>query len=133
MIRVGEITLGGVDLNNSLQWTNRYSWSPVAMAVDRTLGGGVVTFSTTLTKGQPIDLEADETTGWLNTAMVNAIVAQARTPGAVYTFEFYGETYSVVYSHDRAPAVSFSPLIFKDPRLLDNDDWFVGSIRLLTV
>lgn len=125
------IILNGVTLSGSMQWTDRYAYSPVAQTVIRTLGGGSIVYSQGLSKGQPITLESQSDTGWITYAMLQALLAMAATPGAVYNLEVHGEFNDVVFRHDAAPAVDFTPLQPKaEP---DSGDYFTGTLKLLTI
>lgn len=132
MIRTGAIVLGGVDLNNSLQWTNRFSWSPAQQANRRTLGGAQVIYQQTVLEGQPIILTATQDTGWLTKAMVDSLIALALVPATTHTFDFHGEIHSVKFSYgtDQAP-ISFVSLRAK--QVLSASDFMIGTIKLFTV
>jgi len=125
------IILNGVTLSGSLQWTNKRSYTPVAQEVLITLGGNPVVYSKYLNKNRPITLEATEDTGWITHTMVQAIEAMASVPGAVYTFNFHGEVFSVVFAHHEPPAIDLRPL--KPRAVPEVDDYYVGTIKLTTV
>ncbi len=125
------IVLDGVTLSGSLQWKDRFEFSPVAQATKRTLGGGLVVFSHSLVAGRPVTLEATEETGWITKAMLDSLQSKAAVPGAVYSFEYHGEVLSVVFRHDEPPAVGFTPLVPK--ATADAGDYYVGTLKLLTV
>lgn len=125
------IRLGGVLLSGSLQWTDRYAFTPVAQEVKRTLGGVPVVFSQGLTGGRPVTLEATEETGWLTYSMLQSVIAMASVPGAVYTLDFHGETLSVVFAAHENPAIDLKPL---QPRAVPQPmDYYIGTIKLMTV
>lgn len=133
MIQTGAIKIGGVDLNNSLQWTNRFQWANAQNNQRRTLGGIQVIYQQTVFAGQPITLEANRDTGWLTKAMVDSLMALAEAdPGATRVFEFHGEFYNCkfLFGTDQRP-IAFAPL--KSKQVLAADDWMVGTIRLFTV
>jgi len=125
------IQFNGVTLNPSLQWTDRFQFTGVAQAVNRTLGGKLVVFSSPLIAGRPITLVAEADTGWLTKAMVDAIVAAAATPGAQYTVSIHGEDFNVIFRHEDNPAIDFIPIQPKSNPL--PGDWYTGTIKLLTV
>jgi hypothetical protein len=129
---IGNITLGGTDLNNSLQWIDRWEHSPVAQEVKRTLGGGLVVFVQSLQVGRPVTLVATADTGWFTYEMVTAIQGMAAQPTTVFVFEYGAETYNVRFNHADAPAVSFQPLT---PKTTYNNttDYFIGTVKLFTV
>lgn len=125
------IILNGVTLSGSLQWTDRRAYSPVAQEVRTTLGGNPVIYSQALQGNRPITLEATEDTGWLTHVAVEAILAMARAPGAVYTLNFHGESFNVMFAHHEGPAVSLLPL--KPRAVPEPDDYYIGTIKLITV
>ena len=131
MIQTGSIKLAGIDLNNSLQWVNRFTWQPVADNVRRTLGGGQVIYTQSLLEGRPITLSATIDTGWLTKDMVDQITALTASPTTSRTLEFHGEFYTVRFSFaDQAP-VSFQPLRAKQD--IAANDYMIGTINLYTV
>ena len=125
------IIIDTTTLSGSLQWVNRYSWSPVALSTKRTLGGTLVTFSQQLSKGQPIQLVANEETGWFTKVMVDAITTLSSQVGSQFTFDFHGETHTVMFDHTNGSAISFAPLVRKVPHV--GTDYFIGTINLFTV
>lgn len=129
--QTGGIVLGGDDLNNSLQWTDRFNFTPVAASSDRTLGGNLVVFEQGLAAGQPITLTATVDTGWFTFGMVTALKALADVAGATYVFDYHGEMYNVQFDKT-GRAVQFTPLIPKTTYANDTD-YFVGQMRLFTV
>ena len=118
--------IGDLTLPESLQWTNRHDWSPVAMETTRTLGGTPVIWSQQLYGGQPITLEATEDVTWLDQATIDAIRAMAAQPGASFILIWASETYTVMFRHNDQPAISFQPL-------WPHHHLFTGTIKLLTV
>lgn len=127
----GDIKLGGVDLNNSLQWTDRYNETLVAATKERTLGGNLVVFSQDLSAGRSVTLAATVDTGWFTYGMVTSMQALAANAGSSYVFEYHGEFYNVRFDHSQAP-VRFTPLIPKNAYANDTD-YFIGTMRLFTV
>jgi hypothetical protein len=104
---VGQISLDGISLNNSLQWEDRYAYNGVSQSVRRTVGGGLIVFSQELFRGRPITLVASQETGWFTFGMVEDLLERAAQPDSVYTFLFWGESYSVQFDNSSPPAASF--------------------------
>jgi hypothetical protein len=125
------IVLDGVTLGGSLQWTDQFTYTPVAQSTRRTLGGGLAIFSKALLAGRPITLTGTEDSGWITKAMLDSLVARAAVAGAVYSFNFHGQEFSVVFRHDDAPAVDFQPL--QPKAVYSSGDYFTGTLKLLTV
>lgn len=127
------LILGGVTLDDNMQWIDRAAQLPVAQTEQRTVAGNLVTFAQGLTLGRPITLEANETLGWRNTtfAIVEAIEALARVAGASYSLQIEADFFVVQFRHTDPPAVDFRPLI---SRLnIAPTDFMVGQIKLTQV
>lgn len=126
------ITLGGVTLNGSLQWTDRFGYSPIVTNTNRTLAGSLVVFSASMANGRPITLEATEDTGWFTKQMVDDILVLAYQIDTQFLFDFHAEeTHNVMFDHSEQ-AVDFTPLIPKVP-FDQNESYFTGRIVLFTV
>ena len=125
------ITLNGVPLNGSLQWTDRFTYTPVAQEVLVTLGGNPVVYSKALFGNRPVTLVASEDTGWLTKVMVDAIYAMASVPGGVYTLNFHGEVLNVVFAHHDKPPIDLAPLQPKAVPL--PEDCYTGTLKFITV
>lgn len=124
------IILGGVTLNKSMVWLERQASNKVAQSVRYTIGGRAVVFSNGIVNGHQITLQATEEYGWLTKTQVDAIMALAAVPGAVYTLTFGSEVYSVMFRHEEPPAVSMEAFV---PRIgHDSGDYFFGTIKLLS-
>lgn len=125
------ITLGGVALSDHMIWSDRDVSSSIEQSLIRTLGGRAIVYSQQLEKGMPITLEANQDTGWLTYAQVKATRALADVAGAVYTLDFYGTQYDVIFAHHTGEAFNFVPLIYRVVH--DDTDYFIGAIRLTTI
>ncbi|MBF0181315.1 MAG: hypothetical protein HQM03_14935 [Magnetococcales bacterium] len=119
-------SLGGLILPYSLQWKNRFDWSPVAQETARTLGGSNVVWHSGLTGGRPIDLEAEGDVTWLTLAQVVAIYALASQPGGVFDLVWEDEVFLVMFRHQDPPAISFTPI-------RPHCSFFNGLIKLMEV
>ncbi len=118
--------LGDLFLPDSLQWKNRYDWSPVAQETARTLGGIHIVSHAPLTGGRPIDLAAEDDVTWLTLAQVVAIHALASQPGGVFDLVWEDEVLQVMFRHQEQPAISFTPI-------RPHCSFFNGSIKLMEV
>lgn len=125
------ITLGGIELNPSLQWVNRDDSLSIAQTLRLTRGGGARIYQQRLFAGRPILLEANEETGWFTNEMRESILELADTMDQTFLFSFFGEEYTVLFNHSEPPAVSFTKIIYR--QVPDDEDWFMGRISLITV
>ncbi|ABK43850.1 putative transmembrane protein [Magnetococcus marinus MC-1] len=118
--------LGDLTLPESIQWTDRRAWSPVAMETARTLGGTPVLWSQPLIKGRPITLEAADGVTWLDQSTVMAIEAMAAQSGVVFPLIWGAESYQVMFRHHEPPAIQFQPI-------WPHHDLYTGTIKLFEV
>ena len=126
------ITLGGLTLNSDLLWTDRFQYSPVAQSTDRLLAGTLVVYNQSLNEGQPITLEANDTTGWFTKSMVDTLVGWGAEAGKIMTFDYHSQfTAQVMFNHEDPPALSFEFIVNRVPFL--TTDYFLGTIKLFTV
>lgn len=124
------ITLDGVTLSGSLQWTDRHAYNMAEQERKVTLGGKSVFYAKQLIGGRNITLVASEDTGWITKDMLDALIVRAQTPGLVYTLNFHGESHDVMFRHEDSPALEFVPLQPRAQQL--NTDVYVGTIKLIT-
>lgn len=125
------IMLGGVALSSSLQWVNRFDAITIAQTTRYTRGGNIRVYRQRLMSGIPIQLRADESTGWFTESMRSSVLALADALGEVYDFHFFSEDYQVIFDHGNPPAASFEKMIYR--QVPDSTDYFMGQISLITV
>lgn len=125
------IELGGLALSPELVWLERHTEQTVLATERRTLGGKLRISTAKLQAGFPITLEASEDRGWLTKEQADTLLALASEPAAVYTLLFNGVEYSVAFRHSSGSAVELRPLIARLNQ--QDDDWFIGQIKLITL
>ena len=125
------ITLGGTELNGSVQWEERFQAASVSQASKRTIGGYLVVYNMDLIRGEPVTLTATEDTGWFTKEMVDAIIAMARTTGGQYSLDYHGAAHTVMFRHEDSPVVDFTPIVKRD--IPQAGEWFTGTVKLFTV
>lgn len=123
------VTLGGITLNPSIQWTNRREFNRMAQGVKSTLGGGGVAYQQRLYKNLPIKLAATIDTGWLTQAMIDDIETLALMTGVLHVFNFHGTIHDIIFDYS-AGAYTFDQIQYRQVPL--SGDSFTGSINLLT-
>lgn len=125
------ITLDGITLPADLLWSDEFAATLVAQSVRRTLDGSVVVFYGELRAGLPITLESQPDAGWLTRAQVEALALRAASPGGVYALTLRGETRSVMFRHQDAPAFEAKPLVaLANPQA---GDYYLATVKLMTV
>lgn len=125
------ITLDGIALPTGLLWSDEFAVTRVAQTVRRTLDGSVVVFYGDLRGGLPITLESEPDAGWLTRAQVESIALRASSPGGVYPLQLRGQSWSVMFRHQDAPAFEAKPLVsLANPQA---GDFYLATLKLMTV
>jgi hypothetical protein len=125
------ITLDGIALPAGLLWSDEFAVARVTQTVRRTLDGSVVVFYGELRAGLPITLESEPDAGWLTRAQIEALALRAASPGGVYTLVLRGQTWTVMFRHQDAPAFEAKPLVsVANPQA---GDFYLATLKLMTV
>lgn len=124
------VSLGGVTLNKHMVWSDQYNWTPIRQSYIETLGGGIGVHSETVLGGRPITLEG-QTSGWLTRSMVEQLEVLAQTESGVFQLVIGSFIANVMFSHHDGLAFSFNPISFRMDG--DDDEWFKGTIKLITI
>ena len=116
--------LGELLLPDSLQWIDRYAFSPVRQTVSHTLSGTPVAFAHLPVGRGPITLVAEQEVTWLDVATVEALSVMAGQVG--FSFPLVWETFSctVLFRHQDSPALDMKPL-------WPHHNQFFGAIKLM--
>lgn len=143
------IRLGGIELNPSMLWEDRYQSYAVAQTVNRTVGGRAVVYATPLKAGRKITFKGTQDTGWITKETADILMGMANTVGATFLLELGEdnppngldangfpytsdlETYFVMFRHNEPPALELNPLVNRAVQSLG--DYFYGTIKLLTI
>lgn len=125
------ITLDGIALPAGLLWSDEFAVTRVAQTVRRTLDGSVVVFYGELRAGLPITLESEPDAGWLTRGQIEALALRASSPGGVYPLVLRGQTWTVMFRHQDAPAFEAKPLVsVVNPQA---GDFYIATLKLMTV
>ena len=124
------ITLDSIILDQELIWSDEFDWMAPQQNVTRTLGGRVILQQRTLSHGQPITLQGDNTTGFIVRSDLLLLKALANQRQIMTLILNDGSTYQVVfrYSENAIEATPFDD--FSDP---GPDDLYRLIVRLMTV
>ncbi len=116
---------------DELTWNDEHRWSPVVQEVQRGLTGSIIVHAAALQAGRPVTLQSSDRTGWLRLAAVKQLRNWAAGPGQTLTLTVRGDTFSVVFRHQDAPALEADPVFdVSDP---EDDDFYRVALRLMTV
>ncbi|MBF0517273.1 MAG: hypothetical protein HQK97_09185, partial [Nitrospirae bacterium] len=127
---VAMIQLGDVEFPNQIFWPNRFEWTGISEAAERTLSGGVVVYGNAI-NGRPIDLEGRDNMCWITYEAVKALQAMASVQDAVYVLVYEDEQFNVRFRHEESPAIEFTPII--DRSAYSDSDYFNCKIKLMEV
>ena len=142
------IRLGGVELNPSMNWADRFQSYQVAQSVNRTVGGRAIVFATPLRAGRKITLESTQDSGWIQADVLEILMGMAAIVGATFLLEIGSEllsgevlpvgappvkleTYTVIFRHNEPPAIEINPHVPRPTH--EATDTFFGKIKLLTI
>ncbi len=135
------IRLGGVLLNPSMLWEDRYQSFQVAQSVNRTVGGRAIVYATPLKAGRKITFKSTQESGWLDKDTVELLMGMAGQVGSAFLLELgeslnnvdiiNSEVYNVIFRHNEPPALEINPIVGR--AVHSSDDYFFGTIKLLTI
>ena len=125
------IRLGGLVLNPSMNWSDRYQSFQVAQSVNRTVGGRAIIFATPLRAGRKITFESTQDNGWLERTVVDTLMGMAAIVGATFLLEVGEdsgtlESYNVIFRHNEPPALEITPHVHRPAH--DATDTFFGKV-----
>ena len=126
------LTVGAttVTLHPDLQWVDEFTWHPVEQAVQRSLTGALIVDVRARVSGTPITLApADAKAAWMPRATITQLKTWAATPGQEMTLSLRGTSYTVMWRHHEAPALSAAPV--QDYDDVDPDDWYRATLKLM--
>lgn len=118
--------LGDLILPNSIQWMDRYAFSPIVQTLVYTLDGTPVVSSGGLSGGLPITLVAEKSVTWLDSETLDALLVLAAQPGASFPLIWEAFSCTVMFRHHEPPALALKPL-------WPDHDQYVGTIKLMVI
>ena len=118
--------LDSIELPDQVLWREQFASQDVAQDVTPLLGGNVHVSAAPVLSGQSMTLLFSEGVAWADQVIVDAIQALAKQAASVFTLQWEGVTYNVVFRHHEAPAVQFEPL-------WPLHDQYTGEVRLMRV
>jgi hypothetical protein len=125
------ITLGGITLPDNMHLEGPFLWSGVAGLVDRSLGGSLIIWESTLIGGEPLDLVAEADSGWIPYATMLQLKALVPSLEASYELNYRSQLYAVRFRHEEAPVLDVEPLMIE--REFESDSFYYGKIKLMVV
>lgn len=123
-------TLGGIELPEDMEWTNRYQYTSIVQDRTFALSGTQHINESQQLGGRPITLESEENAGLMTKSVLDQLLALTETPGQELVLNYYGQTFNVVLDRDKG-GIEAKPLWrFVDP--ISTDDYIV-KIHLIEV
>lgn len=119
------IVLGAIILPDSLNLTEPYGSPLVVGSIERTIGGIPIIVEQTVV-GEPITLVGSEDTGWIPFSDLQALIALAKVPGAMYSLIIEADTFSVRFRHEDQPVISAEALVPRPNHVAT--DWFKNLV-----
>jgi len=121
------ITIGGVDIPD-LRLESRHTHSPVRSVVAQSLAGNPIIFEDQPgLAGKPCDLVGTDAAGWITQEELQAMMAMAAIPNAIYTMVYAGISLSVRFRNEDQPVIEAEPV---QPVVDDDDpDWY-NNVRI---
>ena len=127
---MADVILGGITLNRSLQWTNRYiPTNTISQKHARSVNGTLVIFQKSYPLGESITLSANGETGWFTKDMVDAIMAIVGILDNPISLDYRGEIVTVMFDWSKGVPATFNPIKPREGAI--GTDWFTGEIKLL--
>lgn len=129
-------TLGGVELDRDMVWTDEYLWAQRRGGYTPTIGGGgIVQDFAAIESGRPITLESAGGQGSQRKDTVEALKALEAVPGATYTLAIEHNglalTKQVIFKPgEEDGAVQFGQRVPCDG-LQGDDHWYSGKVLLI--
>ena len=105
---------------------------PVTARVEQSVINTPIVFETEKPSGQAITLTGGEDTGWITRSTMLSLVALASVPGATYTLNYEGVTYTVRFRHEDPPVIAAEAIVPR-PNAAGTDYYRNVSIRLVEV
>lgn len=126
-------TTTAIELDPDLKWSDEHSWSPVTQTARYKLNGALSVHVSKRRAGRPITLQGDDSYGWpgMTGEKVAQLEAWAAIEGQVLTLSMRGESWSVMFRHQEAPAFEARPILdYSDP---EPSDCYVITLKLMVI
>jgi hypothetical protein len=131
-----DVGLINITLPSDLILENEYGWIGTVGGTDRTLGGTLIAWNSSICGGRDIDLVASETRGWISREVANSLYnSLAITTPMILTFTYNDAStsvHNVIWRFADIPVLELAPLISSKVEP-GSTDYFTGRIKLLEV
>ena len=118
--------LDGIQIDDDLEWTDEFEWSPRQAATSRSITGAlIVEPSAVLDKGRPITLTAENDRAWHDRATVEALRAKTEQTTPMNLELWDGRTMAVGWRWEDTPLDA--------TELWPGAGYFIITLRLRTV
>lgn len=121
-------------LDPDLHWTDEFAWSSVQQSTERSIGGALIIDVAQKIAGRPITLAPPaDNAAWMPRATLAQLQAWEAQPELVLTLNLRGTAFQVVFNRENDPIQS-SPVDFvADPEPGGFGDWYLCTLKFLTV
>lgn len=120
-----------VTLTDDLLRTDEHAWSPVQQSITPTLTGALWIDVSSRQAGEPITLSGGLDYGHITRSEFIQLRTLANQPGQVFTLNWHGTSYTVVWRHDEPPALDARDFIdYADPT---QTDWVIPTLKFTVI
>lgn len=124
--------LENIELPDDLNWTNEYSWSPVARNQRYGVGGSLFITDSVKQAGRPLYFEGEQDTCWVKRAVVEALTSLTKKPGKRMSLVLSdSREFKVMFDHSKG-ALDVEKVL-KGSYFSDNDFYQIKSINFIEV
>lgn len=126
------IKLDYVDLPDLLFDDGGFGRVPVAAVAEQSVVNTPIIFESEKAGGFLLNLVGTETSGWIEKAVMDALMALASVAGATYILEYEGTFFTVRFRHEDSPVLFAVPIIERPD--IESSDWYNNVfIKLMEV
>lgn len=125
------IKLGDIDLPTDLEWTDEYTWAPVAQDQAIAISGALIIQEHVQSAGRPITLVGGENAAWVTKSVLDEIAAKAALPNQSMTLTYHNAEKTVMFNRkDGAPYEARLVVRIAAPTA---DDYYSLTLRLIEI
>lgn len=129
---MANIMLDALALPDGLRWPDRYDFSVVKQAHQRSLTGSLIIHQSTVAAGRPIVLVGGERHTWLTRSEIVTLKTKVEQ-GVIMTLSYYGTSYPVRFDYSQEQPMVARPLWPDETAHQSDAHWVIDSLRFITV
>ena len=123
-----------LELQKDLYWADEYEWNPVEQSVVRSVTGAIIVSCQARIEGRPITLRPiDQSSAWMTKKTLKQLRHWAAVPGKQMVLTLQDETFNVIFRHQDSSGTSAEPIVFYNRETEEDTDFYLITLRLMTV